>query len=212
VSLIEKTPVRPLRKIDIEYLSLKYLAEEYPEVLDHPAVLDIDHLLSNSLSKTHDFRLQLVSELDNPAFEGEMRVNDRVIRLPEKCYLGICEGDGRSRFTGAHEASHVILHYEQFKALAANPARTKLEKVPVYRDPEWQADHGGGALLMPLVTAYPFLLDLQKANADADDIKYEFCKTFGVSRIAAGIRVEKISQPDLVGLAELLLAKLGGSK
>lgn len=71
------------------------------------------------------------------------RKNNMVIR--EDVYDAACDGDGRSRFTIAHEIGHYFLHRDGVKLcrMASD------EKVVAYIDPEWQANTFASELLMP---------------------------------------------------------------
>ena len=64
-------------------------------------------------------------------------------------------GNGRARHTCCHEAGH-IPHIGQANAIIRDGgpklARRLNVSVPVYMDPEWQADAIAGALLMPRST------------------------------------------------------------
>jgi hypothetical protein len=73
------------------------------------------------------------------------------IRLREDVYDGLRRENGRDRFTLAHEFGHLFMHNN---ALARR--FKSAEQLPPYRDSEWQADHYGGAFLMPLAVVQKF--------------------------------------------------------
>ena len=63
--------------------------------------------------------------------------------IRESVYNGACAGNGRDRFTLAHELGHILLHRRGYSF-----ARADVE-VPAYRDPEWQANTFASMLLLP---------------------------------------------------------------
>lgn len=113
-----------------------------------------------------------------------------VLALPEKTYRKLKVGDGRSRFTFAHEFGHILLHAELLVARAVlaieRPGALNmvdLKPRPIFQNPEWQANQFAGALLMP----FPGLRKLESIGKLTPD---DLCQTFGVSRLAAEIRIE----------------------
>ncbi|MDD4096117.1 MAG: ImmA/IrrE family metallo-endopeptidase [Oscillospiraceae bacterium] len=68
----------------------------------------------------------------------------RVLKVQQSVYLGACNNNGRDRFTLAHELGHVVLH-----SCVNNFAREKTGSCPpAFRNPEWQANTFGSALLI----------------------------------------------------------------
>lgn len=65
------------------------------------------------------------------------------IAIDENVYLEACEGNGRHRFTIAHE----IGHYFTSDAIAC--VKGNFEDIPIYYNPEWQANVFASELLMP---------------------------------------------------------------
>lgn len=76
--------------------------------------------------------------------EGFTCPDGEFIQLREDVYEGACRGDGRARFTAAHELGHLIMH-----------TRIKLMRAPIgqnivsYRLAEPQANRFAAELLMP---------------------------------------------------------------
>lgn len=97
------------------------------------------------------------------------------IMLREDVYYGAHAGNGRDRLTAAHELFHFLVHSKENVAFA----RMGNGKVPLYMDPEWQADAFGGELLMPYDLTY---------NLTIEQIM-ELC---GVSRSAARCQYNKM--------------------
>jgi Zn-dependent peptidase ImmA (M78 family) len=72
--------------------------------------------------------------------------DENYIMIREDVYDGACRGEGRDRFTCAHEVGHFLLHSNSSVKLA------RLEKglkIKPYEDPEWQANAFAGELLVP---------------------------------------------------------------
>jgi Zn-dependent peptidase ImmA (M78 family) len=69
-----------------------------------------------------------------------------IVRVREDIYLRACDGEGRDRFTIAHELGHIFLGH--FESVTMPRARErKIQKA--YNDSEWQANAFAGSLLMP---------------------------------------------------------------
>lgn len=96
-----------------------------------------------------------------------------VLSMRESVYNGAYNDCGRDRFTLAHELGHFILHRH-----AVQFARAELGTVPVYQDPEWQANTFASMFLMP-----PRLIK----GMTADEVANQ-CKT---SKQAAEIALKK---------------------
>jgi len=128
-----------------------------------------------------DFSLT-VGEIDEMGEAHALTYPERSeIQLREDVYDGLRRDSGRDRFTLAHEFGHLFMHNGAL-ARSFKPA----DKLPVYRDSEWQADHYGGAFLMPLaiVRLYP----------DAAQLAAQ-C---GVSEQAAQVRLNYVRKEGLL--------------
>lgn len=93
-----------------------------------------------------NFVFEICTEEEMGNLHGETIPSECKIRLREDVYIGACQEKGRDRLTLAHELGHLLMHDEgsiAFCKLESN------EKIPTYRDPEWQADVFGGELLAP---------------------------------------------------------------
>lgn len=95
-----------------------------------------------------EFSYEIVKDSILPSdIHADTDVQTRHIRIKESVYNGACEGNGRDRMTIAHEIGHYItLCVCGFKF----HRRFSNEKLPAYRDPEWQAKCFAGELLMNL--------------------------------------------------------------
>lgn len=203
MSILSGVPVSPLSRVTIEKIIHKYLSDNFPDVIKSPTKLDVDMLLDVALRKTHGFMVDIVDGFMDPKIEAKTLIFEKKIQITERCHNQL-EYHGRSRFTACHEGCHVILHAEQLLIYAIEPARIVQRELKVYEDPEWQAEHGGGALLMPLATVSQFVDELRKEGLNEKEIANEVGDVFAVSDSAATARIKKISQTDLASLAYIL--------
>ncbi|MDH3805263.1 MAG: ImmA/IrrE family metallo-endopeptidase [Gammaproteobacteria bacterium] len=107
---------------------------------------------------------------------GLTEPDQKIIFLREDVYEGAMEGNGRDRFTFAHELGHLLLHSGNYLA-RYDPAEPK----PTHRkfeDSEWQADNFAAELLMPVSAV--------KSCADPNELM-EVCE---VSYKAAQVRFD----------------------
>lgn len=124
-----------------------------------------------------DFVLEILPKQQLGDKHGETFPNKHLIRLREDVYIGICEGDGQHRFTGAHECSHLIYH----EGIPLTLTRRSAKSLPAFRNSEWQADTLAAELLMPY-----------GAVKDLSTLKIEL--QYGVSHSAAQCRRDKIDK------------------
>lgn len=68
---------------------------------------------------------------------------NNIMTLREDVYRGAIAGNGRHRFTVAHEVAHYVLHSSDIVL-----ARSDLD-LKIYQNPEWQANVFASELLMP---------------------------------------------------------------
>jgi len=109
---------------------------------------------------------------------------DRAIYLREDVYERAVEGQGRDRFTAAHELGHYLHHLDV--PIKFHRSTTRLKP---YVDSEWQADTFAGALLMP-----PDRMRLCQSLAEVSE-------RFGVSRSAAQKQNRVLNR---IGIMEIL--------
>ena len=116
--------------------------------------------------------------------EGLTEPDQKIMFLREDVYDGAMTGDGRDRFTFAHELGHLLLHSGNYLArydpAAPKPTHKK------YEDSEWQADNFAAELLMPVAAA--------KKCADPTELM-EVCE---VSYSAASVRFDVLRQGGLI--------------
>ncbi len=125
-----------------------------------------------------DFALEagLMSEMG--ANHGLTIPAENVIRLREDVYDGLYRGQGRDRFTAAHELGHYIMH----RKVPIVFHRQEHGRLVAFRDSEWQANTFAGDLLMPRSRM------LQCNSID------EVVERFGVSSQAAMVQNRKLSK------------------
>ena len=97
--------------------------------------------------------LEIVAPEDMPFKEGETIPGQNKIRIREDVYNAACDGNGRARFTVAHEIGHFLLHTPNSISLCRMEEDTKLRP---FEDPEWQANTFASELLAPacLITGH----------------------------------------------------------
>lgn len=145
---------------------------EQQEKIDIVAV--IEKILCNLIKFTN---FEVCDKLEMGDAEGLTCPQGTFIKIREDVYDKACRGDGRARFTLAHELGHLILHRNVAMARAQ-----KSDALPVYQLAEPQANQFAACLLMPM--------QLILANDSADDL----IERFGVSREAANYRLSKLKR------------------
>lgn len=123
--------------------------------------------------KVLDFTVVEDSELGDE--EARTYPNERHILISNTVYEGAADGDGRARFTIAHEIGHLDLHKGQTPMFSRGDHK-------IFEDSEWQAD----------TFASEFLMDSRFISAT--DTLNSLMKKFGVSKTAAGLKLKKIRQ------------------
>ena len=194
----EGIPVAGLSMKDIESRMENYLIKYHPETLEKPSSLDVDKLLEVSLFQSHGFREDIITAFDNPRIEARMRPIEQTVQITQACYNNIAVDDGHSRFIAVHEASHVILHAHQYHEFLLNPTRMIKRECETYESAEWQAEHGGGALLMPLKTLVPFIEYLICEQFDYESVVNTIISTYKVSMAGVMSRLRQIPKPGLL--------------
>lgn len=91
-----------------------------------------------------DFQFEVVPINEMGGKHGETYPSTNIIRIREDVYLRAADGEGRDRFTIAHEVGHLFMHEDNAIALCRLAPNQRLKP---FEDPEWQADAFGGELL-----------------------------------------------------------------
>ena len=99
---------------------------------------------------------------------------DRIV-LPESVYSKALDGDGRSRFTAAHELGHWVLHS---RCVLTRVSEKDLRGA--FENSEWQANCFAAEILMPTDFVY------------ADDGTFDLVERFAVSNAAAENRLRSL--------------------
>ena len=122
----------------------------------------IDRVVEIEMPKVWpDFSFE-VKEYDEMGEEHGRTYPERgEIWLRADIYDGMSNGQGRDRFTLAHELGHLLLHQQRGLARRLRPVR----EVKIYENPEWQANSFAGALLIPLTAVQRY--GCEEAVADA---------------------------------------------
>lgn len=94
-----------------------------------------------------DFSYEIASVDEMETEYGLTLPEKNQIILREDVYERALAGNGRDRFTVAHEIGHFIMHKPGSIALARS---TSQQEIPKFKDPEWQANTFAGELLAPL--------------------------------------------------------------
>lgn len=164
-----------LREDAAEFRHLLGLQEE----IYFPIVEVLEHAMPYLVP---GFAYDILSRADMGKREGFVPLEQKAIELREDVYELACSGDGRARFTIAHEVAHLVLHANR-GGLARQESGAH---VPAYRDPEWQANTFASNLLI-----YWRCLD---PNWDIGALMRE-C---GVSHSAATVQLEILREDGLI--------------
>lgn len=186
--------VRPRSSDNIERVMEQLLRAAAPECLERPIPIPVEFIIDVALKQLFDFNFDVTDKLESGC-DGETNFSDRIVGLSSSVYEQMEAHQGRARFTAAHEIAHVVLHSEELcrlgtRLIEVTPAvalkRAGQHAVPAYRDPEWQANQGASALLMPrsIVTALA---------ATTKDPVGKLTAVLKVSQQAAEIRLKKLN-------------------
>lgn len=185
--------VRPLSYAKIESMTQWLIRRHYPQLLQEPGAFPIDDLLEFVLPIDYEIDVWPstglpvgVEGVTVPAVDG----GRTCIHIAEEVFEGIDDGDGRCRFTGAHEAGHGLLHAKQIEHALVSGTFAGLHRdstVETFRHPEWQANAFAGALLMPAPAVIVALADCGR-NVP------RLTATFQVSALAMNRRLEVLER------------------
>lgn len=166
--------VAPLSKLAILNQAAK-LRSCFKQLITPQGRLQIDSVYEVLPDLLPGFRFEVVDRHVLNDDHGRTYSNDMLIQLRRDVYDGMCCGEGRDRFTGAHELGHLFLHQSIPMARAMRHTR----EMPAYTDSEWQANTFASGLLID-----PELLKLCRSVE-------EVANRFGVSTDAAKVRFQK---------------------
>jgi hypothetical protein len=166
--------VPPLSKKDI-YASAAGIRLGFTRLVGSTPRVPIDIMYELMPKFLPGFRLEVCFRSEIGDDHGRTFPEQLLIQLREDVYDGICAGNGRDRFTGAHELGHLFLHTGV--ALARKAVRDA--EVPLYKSSEWQADTFASALLIDEGM-------LQQCHSIR-----QVMEVFGVSEAAARVRFKR---------------------
>ena len=107
--------------------------------------IDITRVLErlDVLDSEYSFEIVLDKELKS-GVQAQTDVTKNTIYIKESVYECAIQNNGRDRMTIAHEILHLILHQPASLTLFR-----RTDDLPLYKNPEWQAECFAGELLMP---------------------------------------------------------------
>lgn len=204
----------PRSRIEIEEEAERVAHAVFPEAYEAVEAIPVQALMKGDQAAMGAFRDYLdapVTFAAVPPGDPESRFgaaiggmskyeNDRFfIHIREGVLQAAKNGDGRSRFTIAHEIAHCCIHAKEMKQAEEAVFRdynmtasdSLASGLKIYESPEWQANTFASAFLMPEEPVERWLRMKKCAQADTFSIQ-EFSKKFDVSFQAARIRMERL--------------------
>ncbi|MEJ1165545.1 ImmA/IrrE family metallo-endopeptidase [Variovorax sp. CCNWLW186] len=166
--------VSPRRKQDIYDIAAS-VRNAFMRFFGNAPYVPIDKLYELLPELLPGFQLEVCEHAEMGPDHGRCYPAQRLIKLRVDVYDGMCEGQGRDRFTGAHELGHLFLHANVSFARVIEPS----SRIEIFRDSEWQANTFASGLLIN-----------QAALARCASLS-EVVRTFGVSEDAARVRFKK---------------------
>ena len=90
--------------------------------------------------------IRAIEDMDYPDKHAYCIPDKNIIVIREDIYERAVKGEGRDRFTIAHEIAHLLLHKNEAMILTRVYNN---ETIKTFENPEWQADAFAGELLCP---------------------------------------------------------------
>lgn len=118
----------------------------------------------------NNYNFEVLSVEDMPGEYGRTNPEQCKIQIREDVYNGALQGNPRDLFTMAHELGHYFMHNKTSIEYARG-------SVPIYRQPEWQANTFAAELLAPSE-------ELRGMNVD------DIMSIYNVSRRVANIQLK----------------------
>ncbi|MBD55350.1 ImmA/IrrE family metallo-endopeptidase [uncultured Pseudoalteromonas sp.] len=131
--------------------------------------------LLEALQGADALTFEIVEDEELAEAEATTYPNQNRILIRNSVYEDAACGDGRARFTLAHEIGHLILHKNQTPAFSRG-------RHQVYEDSEWQAD----------TFASEFLMDSRFIKENDDE--HSLMEKFQVSYTAAKMKLKKLNK------------------
>ncbi len=166
---------QPRSKKDIRNKAdlIRSIVNELSENNDDFPIIEFVEIILPQIFDDFILHIEEAKEMNNN--HGLTDVQAGTIKIREDVYYGACNGNGRDRFTIAHELGHYLLHSKDNLKLARSDSEIK-----VYENPEWQANTFAAELLMPC------------SLIAKGDTKETLSKRFGVSYSAAEVRLKSL--------------------
>ena len=135
---MQKTAVTPksrkaIRQFVKEFRKLLEMEDEFY----FPIVKFVEWMLPNM---GYDYEIVPVNEMGNAY--GVTNTGMRTMKIREDVYIRAIQGNPRDRFTLCHELGHFLMHTPERVVFARGD-------IPIYMDPEWQANVFAGELMAP---------------------------------------------------------------
>jgi len=209
--LLETTPMPPQSAQNIEEATLYYLYRYIPTHLKKIERLNHNEVFF-AMFESHRYKMSIVNSFEDPRTEAQIDFRRKQLQVTEPFLDKLENEDGRSLFTICHELSHLIFHADFVEMLLSSAARTppppvEPEKIEIFRRSEWHAEHGGGAILMPLITLFPLIKACKKSRSDFDSTIETISDKFGVTLGAANSRYNAIQKQNLQPLIQRLFGE-----
>jgi transcriptional regulator with XRE-family HTH domain len=144
-----------------------------------------------------EVRLEVDDGLTEEGVTG-IEGKELVVRVRADVWDRAVAGEGRHRFTVAHELAHALLHHEELRQAEGCAFRdavcTATEKlasgIRIYESPEWQANSWASSFLMPSEAVRRYLERIQDAR---EEFRLDaFAANFQVSPQAARVRLDRL--------------------
>lgn len=110
--------------------------------VDERGYLQLDRLLESMPEALPGFEFAVLESREMGGDHARTLPDNLQMQIRQDVYDGLCRGNGRDRFTVAHELGHLFLHS------GMSFARTWTPQQKVYYNSEWQADTFASALLI----------------------------------------------------------------
>lgn len=120
---------------------------------------------------------EIISLFEMPEDLANISADGKLLKIIEDTYEKAVRGEGRARFTLAHEFGHLVLHCNKINVFSLSSG----QNVPNHSHSEKQADYFAASLLMP------------KKFFDINDTYQTIMRRHGVSAQAAKIRIKYLS-------------------
>lgn len=148
------------------------------EVVKLPIIEVLEHRLPRVMS---EFVYDFASKAMMGNTHGIASPDRKHILIREDVYEGASDGNGRDRFTIAHEIGHLLLHQKDNLVLRRGDGRP-----PTFCDPEWQAD----------VFAAEFLASWKHAVGCSTPL--DMANRFGLSMSSAKVQFSQLRKERLI--------------